>query len=101
MVIIPYCNWSVYSTVQKWVNVEHEKVGLQVGVIPLTKKAESSGFAEETQKEKQEQLLDSLNLLYVAFTRAVDRLHIVCAKSTGQRSELVSDWIYAYLEKTY
>ena len=48
--------------------------------------------------EKNEQYLDNLNLLYVAFTRAVERLHIISYKSKNQKQENISGWIKKYID---
>lgn len=97
VVIVPYCNWPVYRANDSWVDVKNEKVELPVTVINLTKKAGDSGFEKELEREEQEQILDNLNLLYVAFTRAVERLHIICTRSTTNRTVSVSEWIEAFL----
>lgn len=99
VVIIPFCNWSVYKANENWVNIRNEKVRLPVSIINLTKKATDSGFTEEFESEQQEQVLDNLNLLYVAFTRAVERLHVLAISSTGSKAESVSDWIGSYIQK--
>lgn len=99
VVILPYCNWGVYKAGDDWVNIRNEKVNLPVSVVNLSKKAGESGFEPEVEAEKQEQLLDNLNLLYVAFTRAVERLHIISTQPEGYRQETVATWIESYLEE--
>lgn len=98
VVIIPYCNWPLYKANDSWVNVSHERVELPASVINLSKKAADSGFEKEFEAEQQEQLLDNLNLLYVAFTRAVERLHIITTASSSNRLPLVSEWIREFAQ---
>lgn len=93
VVIVPYCNWPVYRAGESWVQVNNEKVQLPVSVISLSKKVSDSGFEKELEAEQQDQLLDNLNLLYVAFTRAVERLHIISTTSLTGKSPNVSEWI--------
>lgn len=93
VVIIPYCNWGIYRANDSWVNVKSEKIALPVSVISLSKKVVESGFEKELQTEEQEQLLDNLNLLYVAFTRAIERLHIICTGSNTMRGNTVGEWM--------
>jgi len=93
VVIIPYCNWSIYQANDSWVNVKNAKVRLPVSVVSLTKKVIESGFEQELEMEQQDQVLDNLNLLYVAFTRAVERLHIISTSSLTNKLPSVSDWI--------
>lgn len=101
VVIIPYCNWSLYQANDSWVNVTHERVQLPATVISLSQKVADSGFGAEFETEQQEQLLDNLNLLYVAFTRAIERLHIISTSSTSNRLKLVSDWLKEFVQLTY
>ncbi len=98
VVIIPYCNWAYYRADNRWVDVPDPSVKLPVSVVSLSKKAAESGFEKELQKEEQEQKLDNLNLLYVAFTRAVERLHIICTASDGQKKQSVAEWVESYAE---
>ena len=93
VVIVPYCNWSVYQASDSWVNVNNEKVQLPVTVISLSKKVSDSGFEKELETEQQDQVLDNLNLLYVAFTRAVERLQVISTSSFTNKLASVSDWI--------
>jgi ATP-dependent exoDNAse (exonuclease V) beta subunit len=93
VVIVPYCNWAIYQAGDSWVNIRNEKVQLPVSVINLSKKVSDSGFDQELEAEQQDQVLDNLNLLYVAFTRAVERLHIISTSSFTNRQVSVSDWI--------
>ncbi|MBL7930906.1 MAG: UvrD-helicase domain-containing protein [Bacteroidia bacterium] len=97
--IVPYCNWQFYRADNSWVNIEDPKLKLPVSVVNLSKKAADSGFEKELQKEEQEQKLDNLNLLYVAFTRAIDRLHIICTSSENQKTHNVFEWVESYAKK--
>ncbi len=101
VVIVPYCNWALYQRGESWVHVKHEKVQLPVAVIGLSEKAKNIGFETELETEKQEQVLDNLNLLYVAFTRAVERLHIITFASEGNKLKSVSDWLADFLGKNH
>jgi hypothetical protein len=94
IVIVPYCNWAIYRASPGWVDIKHQKVELPVAVMSLTeKKSKAMGLGFEFEQETQEQVLDNINLLYVAFTRAVERLHIVAANSVGNNQKNVSIWI--------
>ncbi|MCK7533783.1 MAG: hypothetical protein MZV63_23515 [Marinilabiliales bacterium] len=47
-------------------------------VLPeLTSRLDNSLFAEQAKMEKASEWLDGVNLLYVAFTRAIDALYIM------------------------
>lgn len=100
VVIIPYCNWNYYKANDNWVNITNEKVKLPVAAIHFSSGVKNAGFEKEFSAEEQEQILENLNLLYVAFTRAVERLHIISAYSSNSKT-LVSQWIENYLSQNY
>lgn len=101
IVIVPFCNWPVYKSSETWVNLNSEFTSLPVSVIALTKKTEEIGFKFEYTSEIQDQILDNLNLIYVAFTRAVERLHIISYKSNTVKNECISDWIDKFISTHY
>ncbi len=70
-------------------------------MVNLSKKASDSGFSEEFETEQQEQVLDNLNLLYVAFTRAVERLHIIASAGESNRQKTVAEWITGHMATHY
>jgi ATP-dependent exoDNAse (exonuclease V) beta subunit len=100
VVIIPYCNWNYYKANDNWVNITNERVKLPVAAIHFSSGVKNAGFEKEFSAEEQEQILENLNLLYVAFTRAVERLHIISAYSNNSKT-LVSQWIENYLSQNY
>ena len=98
VVIIPYCNWSYYKANDNWVTISNEKIKLPVAAINFSSGVKNAGFEKEYNEEEQEQILENLNLIYVAFTRAVERLHIISNYSHNSKS-LISQWIENYLSK--
>lgn len=98
VVIIPFCNWNYYKANDNWVNITNDKVKLPVAAINFSSSVKNAGFEKEYNAEEQEQILENLNLLYVAFTRAVERLHIISAFSNNSKT-LVSHWLNKYLEQ--
>lgn len=96
VVIVPWCNWPVYRAGDTWVNVTNEKIKLPVTVVSLTKKAADIGFANELAQEQEDQQLDNMNLLYVAFTRAVQRLHVLSPPPALNNSGSVNQWLRAF-----
>jgi ATP-dependent exoDNAse (exonuclease V) beta subunit len=97
VVIIPFTNWATYKANPGWVTLEHLDSPLPVGLFNLTQGLAEAGLEAFYEQEKNEQYLDNLNLLYVAFTRAVERLHIIAYKSKTQKGETVADWLNIYL----
>lgn len=101
VVIVPYCNWQQYKAGDVWVNLNNPKTKLPVAVVNLTKNTANIGLEKEFETEMQEQTLDNLNLLYVAFTRAVNRLHIITASATSNKQALIGLWIEDYLKTNF
>lgn len=101
VVIIPFCNWPQYRIGDAWVNINDSLLELPVAVVSLSEKVKAAGLEKEFDKEKQEQTLDNLNLLYVVFTRAAERLHIITTSSSSNTQKLISTWIEDYLINIY
>lgn len=101
VVIIPFANWDVYKSNPGWVTLENMDSPLPVGLFNLTQGLAEAGLEKFYEQEKNEQHLDNLNLLYVAFTRAVERLHIIAYKSKTQKKETVADWMNIYLTNNF
>lgn len=83
LVFVPF-NWKLFETAsgfkQHIIWVKSDKVGKKIKDFPflvdVQKDMEYSLFQKEYKEEKKLSILDSVNLLYVAFTRAQDRLYI-------------------------
>jgi len=90
VVIIPFANWKHRLDDQLW--LKHSPLlptepPLDFPLLVRTsKKLEQSYFQGELLIEKEKVLIDNINLLYVAFTRAVDNLYIF-AKSPKTQPE--------------
>lgn len=96
VVITPYLGWAIEKTQQVWVDTHDEDVDLPVAMIATSKAADSTHYKEIAVKERQQQALDSLNLLYVDFTRAVERLHIISPKLKKNSGANTHTWLYKY-----
>lgn len=88
-VIIPFCSWSLdheaWQAPNLWVR-SNEGPFAEAGYLPVkySRNLEETFFADYYAAEKTKILLDNLNLLYVAFTRAESGL-FVCAPSIDTR----------------
>lgn len=94
-VIIPFCNTPMvtfsnrYQLSYHWMTLRPADFpGIAPGVVPPMVPVEfTSGipdiplFAEESQRIINEQIADSLNICYVAFTRAVNELVVIAPRS--------------------
>lgn len=98
VVICPFMNWT--QGTQKddiWTDSRHSEVeGLPVFLLPAEKKIEATAYHDLYQEEKEKSGLDDLNILYVAFTRAVERLYII--SSFPHKSGNLSKHFIGYLE---
>lgn len=100
VVIIPYCNWKYFKAEYDWIKIKNQNLPLPVTVLEMNKSIVNAGFEEEYIISESEQILDNLNLLYVAFTRAIDRLHILSFNTKGHdRNQRVSVWLQEYFSK--
>ena len=64
-------------------------------LFKLDSKAESMGeiAPKLVKKEKESNQLDNLNLLYVAFTRAVQRLYIIAKQGKADKPNIIRDFL--------
>jgi len=102
VIIIPYCNWEFNHPAGRapwlWVSTEGTPFS-QVRMIPVRYDSSlgKSFFAKSYVSEKIDTYLDNLNLLYVAFTRAIDVLIVFCPYGSGFKT--VADAMFAYLHE--
>ena len=68
---------------------------LEKVLFKMDKAAESMGdlAVQRIEKEKESNRLDNLNLLYVAFTRAVQRLYIIAQQGKADKPNLLRDFL--------
>jgi ATP-dependent exoDNAse (exonuclease V) beta subunit len=96
VVIIPFISWSMghgSSSPALWVTPEGQPFR-KLGVVPVKYKADLrySDFDDDYFNETYNTLVDNINLLYVAFTRAVDCLNGFCPMNG--RSGTISKALY-------
>jgi ATP-dependent exoDNAse (exonuclease V) beta subunit len=101
VVIIPYCNWEQYTEEDAWIKLQGQPTKLPVSIMPLNNKLAEAGLKQELEQEKEEQFLDNLNLLYVAFTRASERLHVITHKNVKYNDKTVDEWLNDHLKKNF
>lgn len=98
VVITPFLAWDIEKTQSIWVDLKEEQIELPVALINTTKAADDTVFKPLAEKERQQQALDSLNMLYVDFTRAVDRLHIISPKLKKKSVKNCHTWLTVFAE---
>ncbi len=91
VVIIPYCNWSRDPRTNSIVWAR-EKEESEIGAFPVAYKSNmaNSAFAEDYFRERVYSHIDSVNMLYVALTRAVESLHIFIPIKINKSGERIA-----------
>jgi ATP-dependent exoDNAse (exonuclease V) beta subunit len=81
-----------------WLNAEEATVGLPKVLIDNSSAVE--GFGENARGlytiKKQEELLDNINVLYVALTRAEEQLYIISSKNLSSKGEVPKNNMCAF-----
>ena len=81
VVIFPFAeeNYSLQKKDKLWLDFEDEKFNLPKALIDNSKAVEGFGEAAKATfiEKSQEQLLDNINVLYVALTRAEEQLYVI------------------------
>ncbi len=96
-VIVPFADWQIsMPTDPIWIEKEIDSVKIPLLINPSKKNLYTIADSEISE-EIFNRCVDSLNLLYVAFTRAEYSLHIF-SKSKNQKDS-VSNWISSFCEK--
>jgi ATP-dependent exoDNAse (exonuclease V) beta subunit len=102
IVILPYANWGLNSlqeggnkTTTLWID-DIDLEGLQLPTFPVNfdKRLWVSSLQHAFQKELIEQLLDALNLLYVATTRAKNELYLFAMEIHPTDMRTVGDALF-------
>jgi ATP-dependent exoDNAse (exonuclease V) beta subunit len=82
VVIMPFANETINVKNELWVSIpDSYNLPIPVGLINASGSNVENPFYDVRLHEKSKINLDILNLLYVAFTRAVDALHIIITES--------------------
>ncbi len=81
-VIIPYANWEFNISANRdliWVSSENEPFNRSAAcLVKAASILKNSYFQKDYEDEAVMTNIDNLNLLYVAFTRAIERLYVIC-----------------------
>lgn len=100
VVIMPFAEED-YSRKPKdklWLNAEEATVGLPKVLIDNSSAVEGFGgdALELYTIKKQEELLDNINVLYVALTRAEEQLYIISSKNLSSKGEVPKNNMCAF-----
>lgn len=101
-VILPFLDAKV-DTGKKdlWINLNYSEIPeLTSAIVPTNKELLETPYADLYEEEKGKSLLDSLNVLYVALTRAEERIYVFTGKpgkSVDSRTNITDMFIH-YLQ---
>ncbi len=88
VVMVPFVNWRITPSKDSlWVDLKDQVEGLDVALLPTHKALEQTEYAHLFLEEKNKSFLDNMNLLYVALTRAEERLYLF-SETTTNRSNI-------------
>lgn len=115
IVIVPYCNWSyrVRPGGTLWVDllehdypelvIENEEKGpakLQVGKVSFKSDLDQTDLSVQARDERERTLIENLNILYVAFTRPVQRLYILSQLPKKWEEDRIFKLLYEFLNRS-
>lgn len=108
VVIFPFAeeNYSASKQEKLWLEADEETIGLSKALVAKNKNVESFGEAagEIYQQKEQEKLLDNINVLYVALTRAEEQLYIISSEvkpnKDGNYPNNLASFFVEYLQNT-
>lgn len=103
VVIIPYADWKHEPDRELWLKPDQEKLKLNPPLsIPMPvryrKALDRTLFNDELEQEIEKVEIDNINLMYVAFTRAVDRLYIITRKEKETNTQLLRERAVPWME---
>ena len=94
-VIIPFCDWpNEIGGNQLWCSPKVEPFNrLPFLAVDYKQELQNTIYADEYNLEKSQNVVDNLNLLYVAFTRAVNNLYVISKRdqSESRRAKLIEE----------
>lgn len=117
VVIIPYAQWKVTPNARLdrlWVdldNVDYEEIKLlerpgytnsklRSSMVSVVKDLENTVVAAQYRDERTRTLIENLNLLYVAFTRPVQRLYVLAKRERKwEMGQQINHWLRDYLNQ--
>jgi ATP-dependent exoDNAse (exonuclease V) beta subunit len=80
-VIVPFCDWKISMSEDIWCSPQQAPWNqFELLSISSGRKMKDSIYTHDYQKVYMEQVVDSLNMLYVAFTRAKNHLFVIGEK---------------------
>ncbi len=103
IVIMPYIDWKMYPKAGNviWVNTENSPFN-EFKYFPLSfeSKIAKSHFKNDYASEIIYSFMDTINMLYVAFTRAKERIYGFGKVSKNKDGQAISDYLYQAISES-
>ena len=78
VVIVPFADWEICKTEALWVEIEEPQIPeIKLALVNSPSQLKETKYEQISGEEKEKQILDNVNLMYVAFTRPEDHLHLI------------------------
>lgn len=90
IVIYPFAEEDMSKSRDKiWIPVENQKLNIPVALVNFKTEIQtySQAISAIYEQKKQEELLDLINVIYVAFTRASEQLYVLSYKNISERGK--------------
>lgn len=91
IVILPFNAQNIFSSERDHIWIDNKNEELPTAYINLNKSLEGTDFSKEYEEERNKILLDTINVLYVAFTRPKNEMYIYTVKAKGENFNTVQD----------
>ncbi|MGL2962498.1 UvrD-helicase domain-containing protein [Flavobacterium sp. RSB2_4_14] len=110
VVIFPFANenYSKGPREKIWINADEQTMGLPKVLVDKSSKIESFGeeASQTYNQKKQEDLLDNINILYVALTRAEEQLYVISqmqakSKTSGEYPNNMATLFIKFLQSKH
>ena len=90
-IIIPFCDWKLEMPETIWCNADESPYN-ELSIVPVDYSSKLMGTTYEAayKEEYLQKVVDNLNMLYVAFTRARSNLFVIGKRAT-ERAKLIQD----------
>ncbi len=91
VVIYPFASEKVTRGLDHlWVDIDDQELSkLDIAYLPVNKNLAETIYADKYEHEMNKSLLDSINLLYVAFTRTIEQLYVLSNEPAKSKSETI------------
>jgi len=102
VVMIPFCDWRMEHNDILWCSPQEEPFNqLPIAPVDFSEKGmKGTIYEKDYQEEHAQNVVDNLNLLYVAFTRAVNRLYVYGKRNAkSSRSTLIEQVLPQIVDK--